>query len=418
VQVNDRDRFNATMHYRAWDRSPLLDFGFWEETFVVWQRQGLPERVDKRNSHLFFGMDFDLDAAMGATGVEVGLVPLYEEVVLEDHGDREVIQQENGVRVLRHKFMSSIPKPIRHLLTDRASWRKHYKQRLNPMSAERFPTDWDERVKVWGDAEREYPIFLPGGSLYGWLRNWMGMEHLSLVLYDDPAWFEEMVTTVADCIIGTLSRVLETGGQFDGCAMWEDMCYNGGPLMSPKHFKRFLVPHYRRIVDLLHRHGVDVIWVDCDGRIDKLLPLWLESGINCMFPMEVGTWGADPIRYRRVYGKELLMMGGFDKRILASSKGEIEAEVHRLAPLVEEGGFIGFCDHRVPPDVPLENYWFYLETARRVWGEDVDLRPMGQWGPRAASNDCHTGLAGVELSARDAKGRELARVSEQEVKMV
>ena len=196
------------------------------------------------------------------------------------------------------------------------------------------------------------------------------------------------------------------------------MCYNGGPLMSPKHFKRFLVPHYRRIVDLLHRHGVDVIWVDCDGRIDKLLPLWLESGINCMFPMEVGTWGADPIRYRRVYGKELLMMGGFDKRILAGSKGEIEAEVHRLAPLVEEGGFIGFCDHRVPPDVPLENYWFYLETARRVWGKDVDLRPMGQWGPRAASNDCHTGLAGVELSARDAKSRELARVSEQEVKMV
>jgi hypothetical protein len=352
MRVNDRQRFNATMHYEARDRSPLLDFGFWEETFVVWQGQALPEQVDKKNGHRFFGMELDLDAAMGATGVKVGLMPLFEEVVLEDHGDRE------------------------------------------------------------------YPTFLPGGSLYGWLRNWMGLERLSLVLYDDPAWFEEMLTTVADCIIGTLSRVLETGGQFDGCAMWEDMCYNGGPLMSPKHFNRFLVPHYRRIVDLLHRHGVDVIWVDCDGRIDKLLSLWLESGINCMFPVEVGTWRADPVRYRRVYGKELLMMGGFDKRILAGSQGEIEAEVHRLAPLVEEGGFISFCDHRVPPDVPLENYWFYLETARRVWGKDLDLRPIGQLGPRAASNDCYTGLAGAKISAQDAQGRELAQVSEQEVKMV
>jgi hypothetical protein len=403
VQVNARERFNATLHYQARDRSPLLDFGFWEETFVVWREQGLPLQVDKRNSYLFFGMDFDLDGAVGATGVKVGLVPFFEEVVLEDYGDREVIQQEDGVRVLRHKFMSSIPKPIRHLLADRESWRRHYKPRLDPTSAGRLPMDWDERAKAWRDAEREDPIFLPGGSLYGWLRNWMGLERLSLVLYDDPAWFEEMVTTVADCIIGTLSRVLETGGQFDGCAMWEDMCYNGGPLMSPEHFKRFLVPHYRRIADLLHRRGVDVIWVDCDGKIDKLLPLWLESGINCMFPMEVGTWRADPIRYRRVYGKELLMMGGFDKRILASGKGDIEAEVHRLAPLVEEGGFIGFCDHRVPPDVPLENYWFYLETARRVWGGDVDLRPMGQLSPRAwpkalkgpARTELHTIVAGT-----------------------
>ena len=34
---------------------------------------------------------------------------------------------------------------------------------------------------------------------------------------------------------------------------------------------------------------------------------------------------------------------------------EIEAEVKRLTPLVEQGGFIPFCDHRVPPDVPMEH---------------------------------------------------------------
>jgi hypothetical protein len=127
----------------------------------------------------------------------------------------------------------------------------------------------------------------------------MGLEGLSYVVYDDPAWFEVMVTTVADCIIGTLSRVLETGGYFDSCGMWEDMCYKAGPLLSPKHFQQFLVPHYQRIVDLLHRHSVDVIWVDFDGRIDKLIPLWLDAGVNCMFPVEVGTWGADPIDLRR-----------------------------------------------------------------------------------------------------------------------
>ena len=105
------------------------------------------------------------------------------------------------------------------------------------------------------------------------------------------------------------------------------------------------------------------------------MPQWLDAGLICMFPVEIGTWGADPIRYRNEYGKDLLIMGGFDKHILAASEVDIEAEVHRLTPLVEEGGFIGFCDHRVPPDVPYENYLFYLDTVRRVWGKNHDLKP-------------------------------------------
>ena len=89
-----------------------------------------------------------------------------------------------------------------------------------------------------------------------------------------------------------------------------------------------------------------------------------------MFPVEVGTWGADPIQLRKQFGKDLLMLGGFDKRILMQENADIEAEVRRLAPLVEEGGYIGFCDHRVPPDVTLENYLFYLETVRQIWGNE------------------------------------------------
>jgi len=374
--MNDRQRFNAAMHYQPRDRSPILDFSFWNETLVVWHDQGLPRYVNRSNSDEFLGMDFGLERAAAAVGVNVGLVP-FEEKVFEDQGDYEVVQQDDGVRVLRKKFMGSIPQHLGHLLVDRDSWTKHYKPRLDPTHPNRYPADWDERVKAWTDPRRNYPLVLPGGSLYGWLRNWMGVENVSYVVYDDPAWFEEMVTTVADCIIRTLTRLLETGGRFDACGMWEDMCYNAGPLLSPKHFRQFLVPHYRRIVDLLHGYGVDVIWVDCDGKIDLLIPLWLEAGVNCMFPVEVGTWGADPIQYRRQYGQDLLMMGGFDKRILARSKRQIEQEVYRLAPLVEEGGYIGFCDHRVPPDVPLEHYMFYLEMVRRVWGKNVNLKPMG-----------------------------------------
>ena len=158
--------------------------------------------------------------------------------------------------------------------------------------------------------------------------------------------------------------------------MWEDMAYNRGPLMSPIHFKKYLVPHYRRISDLARKHGVDVIYLDCDGKIDALLPLWLDSGINCMYPIEIGTWDSDPVSFRNQYGKGMLMMGGFDKHILSQGKSQIEAEIYRLLPVVEEGGYIPFPDHRVPPDVPYENYLYYVELARNIWGHGINLPPQ------------------------------------------
>jgi uroporphyrinogen decarboxylase len=378
--MNNRERFQATMHYQPRDRSPIADFGFWEETIVIWHDQGLPEHIyfkgSDNNTAEFFGMDFGIDSI--GTGVESGLFPKFEEKIIEDHGNRIILQQSDGVIVERDRFMSSIPKPVAHTLTDRASWQKHFLPRLDPETPGRFPDDWEARRQRWLNPQRQQVLTLPGGSLYGWLRNWMGLEQLSMTVYDDPAFFDEMVTTVADCILAVLDKTLASGIKFDACGMWEDMAYNAGPLLSPRHFKKYLVPHYRRIADLCRQYDVDVIWLDCDGKIDALLPLWLEAGINCMFPLEIGTWGADPVKYRQVYGTELLLMGGFDKHILAQSQADIEREINRLAPLVDEGGFIGFCDHRVPPDVPYENYLYYLEKVREIWGKGLNLKPMAK----------------------------------------
>ena len=42
-----------------------------------------------------------------------------------------------------------------HLLTDRASWRKHYKPRLDPANPVRYPNDWNQRVQAWTDPNCE-----------------------------------------------------------------------------------------------------------------------------------------------------------------------------------------------------------------------------------------------------------------------
>jgi len=96
--------------------------------------------------------------------------------------------------------------------------------------------------------------------------------------------------------------------------------------------RRLMVPQYRRITDVLHRHGIGAILVDCDGNHDELVPLWLQGGINGVFPLEVAA-GEDPVALRRRYGKDLLLVGGIDKRELAKDRREWLA----AAPLPENG---------------------------------------------------------------------------------
>jgi uroporphyrinogen decarboxylase len=273
-----------------------------------------------------------------------------------------------------------MPDFIDHTLKDRASWEAHYKWRLDPDAEGRIPPEFHQRCREFQD--RDYPVLIHCGSVLGRPRNWLGLEQFSYLQADDPALFREIIETHAHCTAVTLERGLAEADKlavvFDMGHFWEDICYNHGPLVNPKLFREVAVPQIRRITDICRAHGVDLFSVDCDGKVDELILPWREGGVQVMFPVEVGDW-ADPPELRERFGRELLMMGGIDKRTLARSRAEIDAMIEHLTPLVEEGGFLPTPDHRVPPDVPLENYIYYLDRIKALWGRGLsDVRPTGR----------------------------------------
>ncbi len=165
-----------------------------------------------------------------------------------------------------------------------------------------------------------------------------------------------------------MEKSLETGAKFDFAHFWEDICFKSGPLINPRVFREKVGPHYRRITDLLSSHGVSIVSLDCDGKIDTLVPIWLENGVNTMFPIEVGTWHASIEPWREKYGRELRGVGGMDKRVFAHDTAAIDAEVERLKPLVELGGYIPCPDHRIAPDGKWENVQYYCGKMREAFG--------------------------------------------------
>jgi uroporphyrinogen decarboxylase len=136
------------------------------------------------------------------------------------------------------------------------------------------------------------------------------------------------------------------------------MCFNAGPLIGLRHFHEWMTPRYKRVTDFLRREcGCEFHMLDCDGNINALVPLWLEGGINVMFPLEAPHTDAYAISDE--FGPRVPLRGYFDKRAQIAGPEAIDAELERLRPLLERGGFIPHTDHLVSPDVSWGNYQYY-----------------------------------------------------------
>jgi len=110
---------------------------------------------------------------------------------------------------------------------------------------------------------------------------------------------------------------------------------------------------------------VDALILDCDGNVDELLPIWVDAGINALYPIEIAA-GNDPIKLRKKFGKNLVLIGGIDKRELAKGKAEIDVQVDIVKQLLPHSGYMPNCDHHIPPNVPYENVKYWINEMRKL----------------------------------------------------
>ncbi|MDF1514048.1 MAG: uroporphyrinogen decarboxylase family protein [Anaerolineae bacterium] len=384
--MNNRERVHAILHYREYDRMPVVHFGYWRETLDKWAAEG---HITVEQAQSWgdgnptdaviaekLGFDFNWSTAFSPA---TRLRPAFETKVIETFADgsRHVMNDE-GTIILEKDNAVSIPKEIEHLLTDRASWEELYLPKLQ-FEEERIThayvncngvmVRYDQggsdylKAGVWDN-----PYGLHVGSLFGVIRNWLGIVGLSYLMVDDPDLLIEIIDTVGDLCYQTTKYTLEhVGAQFDFAHFWEDISFKSGPLISPRYFKKHVGPHYKRITELVNSYGMDIVSLDSDGKIDQLIPTWFENGVNTMFPIEVGTWGSNIAPWRETFGRELRGVGGMNKVIFSRDVQAIDAEIARMKALVELGGYIPCPDHRLAPDAIWENVQYYCNQMHETF---------------------------------------------------
>jgi uroporphyrinogen decarboxylase len=388
-----RERFQAICKFERRDDVFFWGVDAWNEAYNRWVREGMPVRdlssKKELNLHLLGSQDqvecIKPNAAIQGMGRNNNppwvppLEPLYDVKVLEEDEEHIVkIDWDGAVVRIRKSDPELMPQYLEYPVRDKKSW-DAYKERLNPHSPGRWPDGWDimtddklqfpikkeQEGKSYND--RDFALGMMALSLFGMPRNYMGLENISYSIHDNMSLVEEMIEWQTHFSYEMIKRVFEAGISLDWVWLWEDMCFNKGSLVSPSFVKKYMAPRYRKIVDLLREGGVTALILDSDGNTEELLPIWIDCGINAHYPFEIAS-GMDPVRLRKRYGKDLIIIGGIDKRALAGGKQEIDREVEKVRTLIGDGGYLVNCDHHIPPDVSYENIKYFLNEVHKLSG--------------------------------------------------
>ncbi len=366
-----RDSFHRIMSGSSADWVPNYELGCWGQTVERWLDEGAPS--DRIYWNFWQGEPFFKIDRHDYASINAGMIPDFGYEVITEDDEYVTARHANGIvtKALKagtvRRTRLCMDQYIEHPVKDRASW-NDVKRRYDPSVAVRYPMLWDETARNW--KTRDYPVcLLSNGSfgLYSQLRSWVGTEELSYMFYDNPALVEEMVEFAAEFLLRLVGRALKDV-QFDYFNFFEDCAGKGGPLYGPEQFNRFFRKPYTRIIETLRKGGVSWIWLDCDGDMLALIPHWMDVGVNCLWPLEQAS-GMDPHKLRKLFGRQLILAGGIDKMKIAKGRKAIDAELEAKIPaMLEQGGYIPFLDHAIPPDISFADFMYYIERKLKLIG--------------------------------------------------
>lgn len=375
--MNTRERLVATLNFEPCDHPPYWEWAYWPETLDRWYTEGLKREVGypasmSKSDPLNGGagdwrppMPREQDACHALSLDEGyfhppvhGRIPLPVPVRILDEDDHmQILVDADGITKKVLKDTMSMPMFLSYPIKCREDW-DSMKASMDWSFRSRVPEDWD-KIIVSLKGERTFPVSLLGfpEGLFGHLRDLMGVDYLLTAFHDDPDLIHDILDTLTELWIGLWE---EQVAQFavDSVTFWEDMCYRAGPLISPKMFKAFLFPRYKRLTDAGHAMGIKHYLVDTDGDLRRLIPLWIEAGITAIYPFEVQA-NMNVEEIGREY-PDLALMGGIDKREIDKGPEAIDVELDRRLPfLLQRGGYVPTLDHHVTPEVSWSDFVYY-----------------------------------------------------------
>ena len=205
-----------------------------------------------------------------------------------------------------------------------------------------------------------------------------GTAEFMLDMAMDEGFAFHLMHRVTETINGLLRGYLEAAG--DAIDLIElpgdDYASNENLLISPAMFRKYIKPGLRQLVTTIKEHDPDLkIMLHSDGRVDKLLPEFIDLGIDVLHPLEPVP-ALDQAAIKAVFGGQLSFLGGIDiSHAMPGGREDVIAEVRRrIAQLGPGGGYILAPANHLQADVPAENVVTLFDAARRYGRYPLEMQ--------------------------------------------
>jgi hypothetical protein len=356
--MTPRERFHAILNFRRADAPFIWTFGIRPATMDEWLKQGYPEGITPEE---LLGCD-----GFAWIPLVTSHYPQFEKRVVEEKDghvtnyDEEGALRIDGVDAQGSGFVTR--KWLKFPVESREDFLR-MKERYNPEDPGRRLEGYDKAIA--DSHTSDYPILFVPQGFYWTMRQWLGFEGLSVAFYDMPELIDEMLDFILDYNI-RLMRAHLSEARVDCFMINEDMAYKTASMVSPALFREKFLPRYKVLVQEAKNICADKVFVDCDGHISDLIPLWIEAGVEGTSPVEIAA-EQDILEYADKY-PDFLFIGGLDKRCLIREKKDVEAETRAKAEkLYARGGWIPSPDHAVPANAKFENFKYMVQLLKEAW---------------------------------------------------
>ena len=206
--------------------------------------------------------------------------------------------------------------------------------------------------------------FMYGGVFENstWL---MGLEQFSFALQDQPDLVEAICQRVGGLSAATAAQV----ASLDNVGMVflsDDLGFFSGTLVSPKVIRRYILPHYKKIVDAVHAAGKLVVFHSC-GNMYKLMDELIDDiGIDAKHSFEDKILPVEEVHRR--WGDRVAVLGGVDMDLLGRGSEEQVRKRTReiLAACAANGtGYALGTGNTAANYIPRQNYLAMFDEGRR-----------------------------------------------------
>jgi uroporphyrinogen decarboxylase len=205
-----------------------------------------------------------------------------------------------------------------------------------------------------------------------------GMENMYLKMYDEPEVVDAVLEHMVDYYAEASRRIFDAaGGLIDIFFIGNDFGSMRGPLLGEDMFRRFILPHLKRLIDLGHDYNLYTM-LHCCGGIAELIPAMIEAGLDGLHALQPSCRGMDLARLKADFGHKMLLNGGIDSHhVLMNETPEGVREKTRevVELMMPGGGYVAGASHdTILEETAVENVLAMFDAIREfgVYADELD----------------------------------------------